>query len=245
MRLANRVQSFVVNLLALAAFTLLLPINLKRWNPKSKQACDPHQTPILFIPGLFGTSAHGWYIVHCLKKAGFKNVFTTNIGTPFNTIEQHSLLVQEKIENIKYLTQRDDITLLGYSMGGLIAQDYRYTYAENSKITVKKIITLGTPLAGSKLANPFISIFKIARQLYYPSPFASQLQLEAEKDMVTHYYHIGTKVDKIVIPSSSSIASKSKLAKSDMLETTGHIGFLFSNQAIDLIIKELSKTANR
>jgi hypothetical protein len=71
------------------------------------------------------------------------------------------------------------------------------------------------------------------------SSYVQEQQAHAARDDMTDYFHIGTKVDSIVVPGSSALEGGDKHAKIAVLNATGHIEFLFSDTTADLIINEL------
>lgn len=237
---ANLVQIFVLDNLSSIALGLLLPFNFEKLNPKTAEECDPNQTPIILVNGFLGTSSNFIYLRHRLKQAGYTNVFTVNLGSPFNSINDYTQKVNAKINEIKTLTRCSDIHIIGHSMGGLVARNYRYNFAKKQDVTVKKIITLGTPLNGTIVAYFVAWISQAANEMRWRSEFVKDLQRHAKQDRTTQHYHLGTRVDHIVFPTSSAYEGCGLRSKTYTLDATGHVSFVFSDEAADLILESLA-----
>jgi triacylglycerol esterase/lipase EstA (alpha/beta hydrolase family) len=243
-RLANFIQSIVTSVFSIITLGVILPIDLEQKDPKSPQGCIPNQTPILMIHGFCGSSNNWVYHKQRLQGAGYQNLFTINLGSPFHSIGEYTSLVQQKIEDIKRITRQNEVILIGHSMGGLVSRAYRYAYAERQQMNVRKIITLGTPLDGTYMAYLASWVSGAAQEMEPGSPFVRGQQGQACLDDATEYFHIGSRVDSIVIPNSSALEGKGRRVKTETLNATGHIELLFSDEAADLIIDELKSSSS-
>ena len=79
--IAYFIQSIVTGIFSIITLGIIFPIDLERRDP---QEGSPTQTPILFIHGFCGSSNNWLYHRHRLEGAGYKNLFTINLGTPFS-----------------------------------------------------------------------------------------------------------------------------------------------------------------
>jgi triacylglycerol esterase/lipase EstA (alpha/beta hydrolase family) len=202
--------------------------------------CDSSQTPILLIHGFCGSSNNWLYHIQRLREAGYKNIFTINLGSPFRSIDDYACRVKHMVAKIQgLLPEHPGIALVGHSMGGLVARHYRYTYADAQHENVQKIFTIGTPLDGTYLAYLASWISPAARQMEPGSSYVQQQQQFARCDDTTKYVHIGTNVDSIVVPGSSALKGGSQHIKTAVLDATGHVEYLFSDATADLLIDEL------
>ncbi len=236
---ANYIQSVVTAVFSILALGIIFPINLEKQDPKNLQECNPHQIPVLLIHGFCGSSNNWLYHRQRLLGAGYQNIFTINLGTIFQSVEQYTSLVRQKVADIRRITGMREIILVGHSMGGLVCRDYRYKHAEADQMHVRKIITVGAPLNGTYTAYLASWISAAAKEMEPSSPYVRQQQERAAADDRTDYVYIGTHVDSIVIPTSSALEGGARQARRAMLNATGHIEFLFSDATADLIIDEL------
>jgi len=221
----NYLHATVVDVLSLALLALFFPVNLERFDPKR---CDPSGgPPILCINGFLGSSNNFIYHRRCLERAGYKNIFTINLGHPFQSLEQYTGRVKKKIDTIRKIIGERELVLIGHSMGGLIATKL----ALESSI----VITIGTPFKGTKVAKLFSKMSRAVKEMCPNSPYLRNLEFPTK----TCYYHIANRVDHMVRPSSSAEgpADHEKV----VLDATGHIGYLFSSRVSDSIIKKLQQ----
>jgi len=231
-KVVNLLRSAVLDLLAKAVVFLTYPISQTWFDPK-KENIHSDQTPILLVHGYLNSSSAWTYFRYRLKHADIKNVFTINLGNPLLSIEEYARRVDRRVKEIHELTGRSDIRLIGHSMGGIVSSYYAIHLAP--KDSVKSITTLGTPFNGTKLA--VIAPGKSPRQMKYMSPFIQDLKQKIEESEIS-YYHIGSDVDLIVRPPSSSIIEKNKFTKFDNL---GHVSLLFSDRVIRHCVAELKE----
>jgi len=201
----------------------------KRFNRNAKK------TPILLVHGYVNFSSVWLFHVIRLKRKGYGPLFLINLGFPFYGIETYAKKVKQKIAKIQKITQKNEIILIGHSMGGLVLSYYAEKYPDHANI--KAIITLGSPLKGTMVAK--IGVGKCCRQMESKSKFIQ----EAQKSYpVRVMYHIVTKKDQLVIPYTSGIINQEK-DKYYVINDLGHASLLYSTrvfQKIDHWLKDLS-----
>ncbi len=241
-QVANWVESAVTETFGLIALGSLFFFNdSKLRNPKERSECDSTQTPILMIHGFFGGSNNWVYHRHLLEANGHKNVFSINLGSPFKTIEEYGTAVKEKVARIQEVTGRDDLILIGHSMGGIVGKEYIYTHAEEQGVNVIGEISLGTPHDGTRMAPLLSWLLPPAKAMEYRSPYVQGLQVKANADEKVNYFHIATKTDLIIIPDVSAVSSFAKKQSVAWLETTGHVGYLFSFTTGQLLLNKIKE----
>ncbi|WP_098038857.1 esterase/lipase family protein [Estrella lausannensis] len=235
-RVANIIQILVTEVLGILSLIALFPVDLTKSDPKTRDEINPEETPILMIHGFLGSSNNWVYHKSRLKAAGYQNVFSINLGNPLISIDEYARRVDAKVKEIQELTGRKDIRLLTHSMGGLVARQWRYTMAQDTD--VKEIVTLGTPLDGTYVAYGTLGLSSCGKEMFPGSDFVKQQQEWAAHDQTTDYYHIATKTDLIILPMDSAKrgGSPGDKLKVDTLDATGHVGYLFSDKAADLVI---------
>lgn len=237
---SHLIQSVAHEILACVTLGFLFPINLTRFDPKNEEDIDKTQVPVLLIHGFLGGSNNWIYHKRRLKEEGYKNVFTIDLGSPLNSIEEYGIMVKKKVDEIRNLTGRDDIILVGHSMGGLVARQYLY-HNKPKEVTVRQVITLGTPLAGTKVARlaSWINSCVCAQEMLPKSKLTEDLQKCEDKDKLTKFYHVGTKVDLIIRPRKSATPEDHEKT---VLNATPHAGYLFSDAAGDILVREILNT---
>jgi len=101
--------------------------------------------PVIIIHGIFSKKIIMTPLAKRLSKDGREvlniqyNTFAINMDDIFDKID-------------KFLETRDKATIIGWSLGGLIARTYLENKSKNSS-SIKRVITLGTPHTGSSVAT--------------------------------------------------------------------------------------------
>jgi triacylglycerol esterase/lipase EstA (alpha/beta hydrolase family) len=109
----------------------------------------PASLPVLLLHGI-GCNAAVWTSMRrYLEREGLGPVYALSYGPPFAAIEFFAPQVAQKIAQIERDTGASQVVVVGHSMGGLVARTYIRRYGGAH---VRRLITLGTPHAGSRHA---------------------------------------------------------------------------------------------
>jgi len=105
--------------------------------------------PVLLLHGI-GCNAAVWTSMRrYLEQEGLGPVYALSYGPPFASIETFAPQVAAKIAQIERDTGAAQVVIVGHSMGGLVARTYIRRYGGAH---VRRLVTLGTPHAGSRHA---------------------------------------------------------------------------------------------
>lgn len=125
-----------------------------------------------------------------------------------NTVTKEAQLIEDYLENNKY----DKVILIGLSKGGLVCT----TVYASSKSNIQKVITIASPLMGTKSCDLFLPkiLDSISGNLdyvrndlcYYSSTSSNTLDILIEKKDA-HIFHIVPKYDHMIYPSSTAMYS--------------------------------------
>jgi triacylglycerol lipase len=119
-------------------------------------------------------------------------------------------------------------------MGGVLT---RYAIKNaGAKGKVKKLITLGSPHMGSRVAA-FVPMGKNTLQMAYKSRFLKELAKNGMTPGDTKYVSIYSDFDNFIIPQDSS--NLGEKAKNIKVPFHGHLRLLYSSRVIRLIADEL------
>lgn len=134
------------------------------------------------------------------------------------SIEQMAEQVKEMIDSSNYKT----FTLVGKSMGGLIASYYAEFLHNPNKYTLSSIVTVGTPFQGA----PLLDYFPFTKTQRYhdmtpSSSFLNKLNKRIESSLHS-YVTIGSKSD-IHVPEEYSFPLKCKLHQHISMDIPGHV----------------------
>ena len=153
--------------------------------------------PVILIHGLWNTAYSMEWLASFLEKKGFSVInyqFSPNDGSVFlHTLAQS---LKDFIEE-KGITKCD---IVGYSMGGMIAQLYIQEYEGYKK--VKKCVTISSPHKGT--LDAYFLFGKGSRELQPSSDFIKKLKSQSTERKAVQWLSIRTPLDLMVIPSTSS-----------------------------------------
>ncbi len=198
--------------------------------------CGPEQgRPILLIHGYMQNASNWTFLKRRLCQRGLGPVFTLNLGHPFRSIRDYAQILAKKAALIEKETRREDLTLIGHSMGGLVCAWYAAKVAPPGK--VGDVITIGSPLEGTKMAS--IAIGRNGREMRRGSDFVREVEEVVRKNRKVRFYHIASKADQIVLPYSSALTGQHP-EREYVLDDLGHMTLLYSQRVADKIEKWLS-----
>lgn len=101
--------------------------------------------PVLVLPGFLASDVATTRLRKSLDQAGFRS-YGWGLGRNFGIKKD---LFDQLDRRLDAIPSQRAITLVGWSLGGLIAREY----AKHAPDRVQKVITLGTPFSGSLRAN--------------------------------------------------------------------------------------------
>lgn len=213
-------------------FSLLIvmytyPINLEKENPESKA----NQTPILMVHGFLHNSS-AWVYHKSILEGKTGPIYTLNLGSPFHSISHHEEKIQEKVEQIRKETGKNDLILVAHSMGGLAS----FNYCKENPKHIKGFVTLGTPFEGTGMAN--LAIGQSAREMTPNSLFIQKITGNL-KALATPALHISSQCD-IIVPFKSALP---KTPKGEHMGYTnaGHMSLLYSKTVTNEIFEFYEK----
>lgn len=204
------------------------------------QPAGPSQgRPILLVHGYFNDSSVWIYQKAQLQNAGLGPIYTIDLGNPFRSIRDYALQINEKAREIERETGREDLILIGYSMGGLVSSWYATRIAPIGKVT--DVITIGSPLSGTPVAR--IGFGPNAREMQRDSDLVKKIQAEIAGSQQIRFYHIGSKSDQLVIPGESAVLLGEKPERQFIIEDVGHAGLIYSRRVSQKICHWLQRVS--
>lgn len=186
--------------------------------------------PLLLVHGYLDAGCV-WDVAKArLARKGYAPIYTVSLKAPLSSIEDHARTVERKVQEIRQATKSEEITLIGHSMGGIVCTYYALALAPPH--TVRKVITLGSPLHGTKMA--YLGIGACAREMRRGSSFLKRLHALFLEKPDLKLYHIGTTKDQIVIPYTSSFLASNPVQQRTF-EDLGHASLLLSRRVVEQI----------
>jgi len=229
--LAHHLQA-VIN----ESFTLIPIVCLYFFNAVSEKPSN--HPPILCVHGYLHRSSAWFYLKACLEEEGLGQMYSLNLPTPFNSIEMYSIMVENKIKEIKQKTGAKEVTLVLHSMGGVVGSHLATTCGED--LGVKKIVTLASPLLGTRLA--VFGVGECAKQMRHgpENAFINGIHERIGTTEHVRFLHIGTEHDAVIIPHESTIpyhGQGKKHIETRVVKGLGHLSVLYSPRITQWVVE--------
>lgn len=161
---------------------------------------NPQAPPILLVHGYLQNQMDWLWIRKKLQQTeGIGPIYSINLLPHFESIASLAALLKNKVQEIKEETQQNKVILIGHSMGGLVSSYYAEYLADPNEVAM--VITLSSPFKGTRLV-----VFGSGKNIKEMSPNSSFLKELTQKiqNSSLSYYHIGSKMDNVIVPWQSS-----------------------------------------
>lgn len=216
---------------------LLLTILLRPFGWAQPRMPEPGQSdtpPVILLHGLFQNRSCLFWLQYRLRSAGYRQVISINTP-PWRDLETLTELLAKKVDELRIRLKVDKVILVGHSMGGMIARNY--VQNRGGVAYVERMVTLGSPHHGSKLA-PF-AISATGRTLLPGSELLQRFN-SAPWPTETPAVAIYTRYDNIVMPAESA---RMEGAVNVELDGMGHTSLLFHPRALQAVVDALAGEA--
>jgi len=187
---------------------------------------------VVLIHGIFNTGHVMFWMKWMLERAGFE-CFSPSLW-PFDGrkgIEYASEDLKKKIDQRFGTTEQ--ITLIGFSMGGIVARYYLQKLGGAKR--TKSFFSIATPHNGSYWAY-FPYPTKGVKQMRPNSEFLNELRKSDYLLKEVKLYSYWTPIDTSIVPSSSS---HWKIASNKKFFSILHLTIIFNHRLIKQIIRIL------
>jgi pimeloyl-ACP methyl ester carboxylesterase len=124
----------------------------------------PHPTPVVLVHGFLGNPSHFRPLRRFLVARGFRN-FATFAYAPRVDHEELARRLGRVIEAVCEVTGRDEVDVVGHSLGGLVA---RHLLERGASTRVRRLVTLGAPYLRDSLPECETAIFGAADVIIPP-----------------------------------------------------------------------------
>jgi len=228
------IRAAIIESLVMLFFLITFPFKLKNRPHKATESF-----PIILVHGFMHNSSAWRWLRYELEHNNYGPVYTINLGGLDQNIEQHAARVDRLIDEIRSETGARKVQLVGHSMGGLVAT-WVASYRPHH---VAKVITLGSPMEGTRVAS--IVKWSSPMQMRVGSPFLTELKNHAETLTMVPFVHIASDADQIIIPHDSGVPSFTPDSKRVWVDGLGHFSLLLSNRIFAILKSELIKLHSR
>jgi triacylglycerol lipase len=166
-----------------------------------------------------------------LERAGWQ-VATISLNPVFNDIDGYVGQLSHRIEEVCAAAGTDRLILVGHSMGGLASRAYLRVHGHAK---VAKLVTLGSPHHGSRLA--VLGPGRNARQMIPGSDWLAGLNAPGVVPLPAATVSIYSCQDNYVMPQDSPVLAGAKMVP---LAGIGHLEMAFSPEIARRLLDELS-----
>jgi triacylglycerol esterase/lipase EstA (alpha/beta hydrolase family) len=159
----------------------------------------PAKCPVLLLHGI-GCNGGVWTGMRAfLAREGIGPVYAMSYGPPFIAIPATAPQIAAKIAQIERDTGASSVVIVAHSMGGLVARSYVRAYGPSH---VKRLVTIGTPYAGSMHARLMSGASLV--DMRPGSPYLAALAQPTDPERAVPTVSIWSWHDTMVTPQSSS-----------------------------------------
>ncbi|MCF8197791.1 MAG: alpha/beta fold hydrolase [Sulfuritalea sp.] len=222
-----------VALLVLAVF--VMPFEALWLGPDRLAKTRPGRVPILLIHGYQCNRGFWFWLRPRLEAAGWI-VATHNLEPVYSDIDAYVHGIARRIDEVLAATGASQVILVGHSMGGLASRAYlrRHGHAK-----VARLITLGSPHHGSRMAN--LGLGPNARQMRINSPWLNALGAPGAVPLPPGSVSIYSCHDNYVFPQQAGSALEE--ATDIAIGGVSHLGMAISPLVLDKLLKALESPA--
>lgn len=218
---------------ALRIFWLQMPWATAKpevWYPDTPQQTLPWRVPVLLVHGYICNHRVWDKIARALHQAGHP-VLAITLEPLFTPIDDYAPQIQQAVLQLQHATGAAQVALVGHSMGGLVIRAW---LRQHGNAPVAKIITLGTPHQGTKIAA-WSSTTNTA-QMTRHSPWLQALQA-SETSATRQLMHIAlTHHDNIVYPQREQVLAGATVTE---FKGLGHLELCLDEEVIQWLLQKL------
>jgi alpha-beta hydrolase superfamily lysophospholipase len=201
-----------------------------RHNGRIAKAHEGDGHPVMILPGFLVAEARMEFLRHTLVRAGYQ-AFGWGLGRNLGVTADMFDRLDTQFDQIERETD-GPVTLLGWSLGGLIAREY----AKYAPHRVARVITMGSPFSGDPRANNAWRVYEwVTKHPVDTPPIEARL---GEKPPVPTYA-LWSRRDGIVSPASAC----GRPGESDeAIEVDcGHLAFACAPEAVKAVLNLLKR----
>jgi len=188
------------------------------------------ETPVILVHGYGGNSANFLFMQWRLKWRGWGNVYSVSYTPPHINARKLAQQVNDHVERILASTGAKKAHIVCHSMGGPLTRYALKNLGLAGKID--RVITLGSPHYGSRIAGLFPAQGSAA-QMRYQSPFVQELAEGGGCPGGARFFSIYSNLDNFVLPVSTAVLEGAEANIN--VPYLGHCALLYSNRVLDQV----------
>lgn len=198
------------------------------------------RAPVILLPGAFGQELVYWNVwQYFLERDGYHVYLASFPRFTFTDLRVSARMLADKVEEVCAVEDTEHVSLVGHSMGGLIARHYLKYGAGHKRVA--RLCCLGSPHHGTWTALT-APILAGTRQILPGSEFLTELNDPKRDHGGVPILNVWSKWDGIVIPAESAVLEAPGV-ENRVLPYAGHWGLLVSRKAHNWVRETLDADA--
>ncbi|MDD5200009.1 MAG: alpha/beta fold hydrolase [Terrimicrobiaceae bacterium] len=196
----------------------------------------PSELPrhVVLVHGIWDTARTLGKLDAALRKAGLDTTVVT-LSPNDGRVGLDALAAQVRDQIDARIPEHERFSLVGFSMGGLVARSYLRQFGEPRRLAA--FISISTPHRGTWMA--WLLGNAGARDMRPGSPFLAAVDADAVRYQAASWITIRTPLDLIILPSGSSTLP---WARNDSIPVPMHPLMVWDVRVIRLVLHELTAT---
>jgi len=212
-------------------FLLRQPWTYGTPGPLSAESNQPARVPVVLVHG-YVCNHRLWDTMARALRAQGHAVLAVNLEPVFTSIDNYTPLVEAAVTALRRHTGAPQVALLGHSMGGLAIRAWM---RKHGHAQVARVLTLGTPHAGTQLARNTHT--PNGQQMCWQSPWLAELAAHESAD-ARALMRIGlTAHDNIVYPQRAQVLPD---VPTTVFEGIGHLRMCLHPDVIAWVQRQLA-----
>ena len=187
--------------------------------------------PVLLIHGYVNNAGALFILWRAIKRAGH-GVHTINLEPVYGSIDAYAEQIEARLAQIQLASGGQRVALVCHSMGGLAARAYLRRHGGSR---VARVVTLGTPHAGTILARAAMG--ENGRQMCLGSAWLGELARYEQGSWPCPLASLYSRDDNVVVPQLSAHLDG---ARNIALAGLGHVSLPMSPGVAVIVVAELS-----
>lgn len=198
----------------------------------TKTSNGTRKLPVLFIHGVFHNRSTFAWLKQKMTSHGYRHFKEVDLLTSIHPVPRLAEQIASVVSTMQRRYEVPQIDVIAHSLGGIIAR--YYVQALGGDGTIKNLVTLGSPHAGTAWSN--YSVLAHLKDLAPKSPFMEKLR-EMPPPQYTRVVAVSGSLDVMVRPKSAGFWPG---VRNIHLKRVGHAGLLFSQRVCEIILANLN-----
>lgn len=216
-------------------FFLLIPFGLWPAEPQITRDLPPRgpddapRNPVVLVPGYAMNRSNFFFFASYLRRRGWAWVHAVNHRPHSGGLRRFAEGLARQVEQVRRVSGAEQVDIVAHSMGGVVAALYIRELGGATR--VRRLITLGTPWQGSRIA--VFGFRKEAAEMLPNSALFATLD-----SMPVPVFAVYSDTDHMLIPPSTATPA---FAKAELISGVGHVEMLASTRVFRLVRRLLDE----